>query len=92
METSNKSVSQAWMAYHPYTKESRIDHYYIGICIRVRDILKEKSFKLLFDNFDHIALTELAAFLVCYFEDVISNLGLWRAFREEHERLYGNTL
>ncbi|MDP4282632.1 MAG: DUF3843 family protein [Bacteroidota bacterium] len=92
MEPSNKSVSQAWMAYHPYTKETSIDRYYIGICIRVCDILKGKQFKILFDNFDHIALTELAAFLVCYFEDVISDLGLWRAFRDEHERLYGKRL
>jgi hypothetical protein len=92
MEPSNKSVSQAWMAYHPYTQETSIDHYYIGICIRIRDILKEKSFKILFNSLDHITLTELAAFLVCYFEDVISDLGLWRAFRNEHERLYGKRL
>ncbi len=92
METSNKSASQAWMAYHPYTKATSTDHYYIGICIRIRDILKGKLFKILFDSFDHIALTELAAFLVSYFEDVISDLGLWRAFRDEHEQLYGKRL
>jgi hypothetical protein len=52
----------------------------------VRDVLKDKEFKVLFDSLDHIALTELAAFLVSYFEDLISDLGLWRAFRNEHER------
>ncbi|MFZ4523110.1 MAG: hypothetical protein ACOYNC_15475 [Bacteroidales bacterium] len=30
------------MAYHPYTQATSIDHYYIGICIRIRDILKGK--------------------------------------------------
>jgi hypothetical protein len=40
---TNKSISQAWMAYHPYTKETSIDHYYIGLCIRVRDILRESK-------------------------------------------------
>jgi len=40
----------------------------------------------------YIALTELAAFLVCCFEDVISDLGLWRVFRDEHERMYGKRL
>ncbi|HPS63414.1 MAG TPA: DUF3843 family protein [Bacteroidales bacterium] len=89
---TNTSISQAWMNHHPSLKQTNIDHYYIGLCIRVRDILKGKEFRILFDNFDHIDRAELAAFLVCYFEDVISDLGLWRAFRNEHQRLYGKHL
>jgi hypothetical protein len=92
MGTSNKSVSQAWMDYHPYQKQTSVDHYYTGLSIRVRDILMGKSCKILFDTFDYIDLAELAAFMVSWFEDVISDLGLWRAFRNEHERLYGKRL
>ncbi len=89
MKTSKISVSEAWMDYHPDRNRTVVDHYYISICIRVNEILKDKRFALLFEHFDHISMPELAAYLVSYFEDIISDLGLWRAFRNEHQRLYG---
>ena len=77
------------MKYHPFKSITGVDNYYISICIRVNEMLKDKPFMILFENFDHIEKPELAAYLVSYFEDIISDFGLWRAFRNEHQRLYG---
>jgi hypothetical protein len=89
----NKNVYiKDWLFFHPYYKSNNTDDYFLKISREVFGIIDsnmslEPSFSLPFTQ-----KVRLACFLTCWFEDVISETGIWKTFIEEHSRLYGKFL
>ena len=78
-----------WLEYHPYHREVFSDQFYIGLCNHVQHEM------LLFDEDDHLVGADykyLACMLTCFFEDMVSQTGIWQSFTHEHYRLYGKYL
>ena len=64
-----KGMAGVWMKFRPYTKPARSDQYYVPICIKVRDTMNNPKYREIFAIFKHIEVSELAAYIVCYFEE-----------------------
>jgi len=78
-----------WLEYHPYNKEVSSDCFYIDLC---NDLQHEM---LLFDVEDRLVGADykyLSCILSCYFEDIVSQTGIWTSFVDEHHKLYGKYL
>jgi len=83
---------QRWLSFHPYNRAQHCDHYYLKLCKEIYDLFRDENFPD-----DELAISDeekmdLACFLVCYFEDVISGPGLWRAFTIQVNKFYGKFL
>lgn len=74
-----------WLHIHPYNVVQYSDNYFVKLANKLYKtcILNELS-----DFFRK----KLSLYLAAYLEDQISELGLWKGFISEHERLYGNIL
>ena len=73
------------MQIHPYTQQQPSDMYFVGLANRLYESLKESELP---DTYQR----KLALYAAAYLEDLISGLGLWESFTQEHRRLYGRTL
>src|SRR5210317_1418816 len=81
-----------WLLCHPYRTPVSSDFYYLRLCNETYSLMEEDG---QFESVGLLALKEvenLACFIVCYFEDVISGAGLWRAFTAQVYELYGTYL
>ena len=86
---SNPITMNDWLKYHPYTKISQVDYYYLKLCNK---LLKANINEPLVREIKWSEYKDLTCILVCWFEDVISETNIWRSFTAEHKRLYGNFL
>lgn len=87
----NNIYSSDWLQLHPYQNSARTDLYYTQIANRILHRIAP-----LFDSTDEDFLTlseseqkELSCMLAAYFEDAISQTGMFRAFRQLHRARYG---
>ena len=78
-----------WLAMHPYQKAGHADYAYLQISNELLTLILNGHHKILWDIFDDDTPKTLALFLTSYFEDVISGTRIFRAFSDEHFRLYG---
>lgn len=82
-----------WMAFHPYQASAPTDFYYIQLANRVYAVVSEFSEtefpEQLSDNENRV---QLSCILTCYFEDVIAQTGMFRAFTSEYFRRTGKFL
>ena len=78
-----------WLEYHPYVKEAPSDQFYITLG---NDIQHEMLLIDIEDNLVGADYKCLACMLTCYFEDIISQTGMWTSFIDEHHKLYGKYL
>ena len=81
-----------WMFFHPYTKPVQSDYYYFEICKKARKVITAPKHDEITSRFTEDELNKMCCFLVCYFEDVISSIGIWRSFTKKHMDLYGKYL
>ena len=65
------------------------DRYYFELCNHLVDVAKEKN---LFSSYPEKVMERCALALIGYYQDVICDAGVWRAFITECRRLYGYTL
>ncbi|MBN3663030.1 MAG: DUF3843 family protein, partial [Ornithobacterium rhinotracheale] len=87
----SKAYIKDWMATKPYTKQTNTELFYLEITNEVLEKL-EKSSDFLDHFLDRESFKDLAIFLTSYFEDVISNVGLFRAFIALHQEIYKKSL
>jgi len=78
-----------WLEYHPYNREVSSDHFYIDLC---NDLQHEILHTDVDDYLVGADYKCLACVLACYFEDIISQTGMWTSFIDEHHKLYGKYL
>lgn len=86
----NRVYVKDWIALKPYQLGSSYDSYYLKIANKVLDVLEtEQEWIMLGQDFE---LKQLACILTSYFEDFINEIGIWRLFTENNEKLYGHAL
>lgn len=80
-----------WLEWHPYQQTTAVDKYYTNLANRIYKILTKSPIAndLKVKEED---LRMLACCLTAYFEDVISEIGIWKAFTTECKRIYGKSL
>ncbi|MFR9640921.1 MAG: DUF3843 family protein [Rikenellaceae bacterium] len=86
---SKKIFPKEWKETHPYKNSDPSDSYYTKIANRVLVALESTQFDEVLDK-DKTRRVALA--LTSWFEDVMSDLGIWRAFTAECKRRYGSYL
>ncbi len=78
-----------WLKYHPYDKEMSSDHFYISMS---NDIQHEILHIDINDNLVGSDYKYLSCTLACYFEDIVSQTGIWTTFVDTHKSLYNKYL
>ena len=83
---------QRWLSFHPYEMPHQSDYYYLKLCNEIYKILEYGEFPDEEIQISEEQKKDLACFIACYFEDVISGPGLWYAFVTQAYELYGTYL
>lgn len=92
MKQHSKVYMDDWLFFHPYEKPARSDFFYLRICQEIHEVLQNDEYELLIDVLEENEIKLLACFITSYFEDVISETGMWAAFINKHKGLYGKYL
>lgn len=90
IKNKNKIFLPDWQKFKPEAINSKTDIYYLSICNKVFDALKNTKNQIIFQKLSLSEVKELSCFLTCYFEDVISQTNIWRAFTTKHYELYNS--
>jgi hypothetical protein len=86
----NHPVSgEDWLKRHPDMRQVSTDLYYIRLCNR---LLKENVNSPIHQRLNWTDYKGLIVTLVCYFEDVITEAGIWWGFITGYKKLYGKYL
>ena len=79
-----------WLAIKPYNNPDSVDLYYVGLANKVMGFLEKSE---LADYFkDELFIRKASLYLVSWFEDVCSNLGMWALVNKECLVRYGSKL
>jgi hypothetical protein len=81
-----------WLLYHPYRTPEPSDFYYLRLCNETYGLMEESAYFEAAGLLAREDVENMACFIVCYFEDVISGPGLWQAFTAQVNELYGTYL
>ncbi len=79
-----------WAQMHPKKLNSRTDNYYTGLANKVYKVLFQMREDLKMEEKNDIK--ELALRITAWFEDIISELGIWQAVTSEYKKRYGSYL
>ena len=82
-----KIYPKKWLELHPYKKTNSVDQYYFGIANEIHKRLYSSTIADAFEEEENIRYTSLC--LAAWFEDVISQTGIWQAFTAECRKRYG---
>ena len=85
-----KIYPKEWVKLHPYRQTDDIDHYYTDIANQIYQVLQTHLADGMFDDDEDIRYASLC--LTAWFEDVISQIGIWTTFTAECKKRYGNWL
>lgn len=91
---SAKSVVLAdWLAMKPYNQAiPNYDTFYVQQCQKVMTLLSGHGQWFQYNGVNNEQLKELSCQLVSYLEDYANEIGIWTAFVETNEELYGYPL
>ncbi|MCH5242850.1 MAG: DUF3843 family protein [Muribaculaceae bacterium] len=70
-------------------QETSTDKFYFDLCNHLANVAKEKN---IFPSYPEKVMERAALVLIGYYQDVISDAGVWRSFINECRRLYGYTV
>lgn len=88
MANVKKIFPTDWLRWKPYDMADETDRYYTDLANRVLKILRAEAPVDAFSfSTEYI---EAAIRLTCWFEDICSNLGVWRVVNEECSKRYGS--
>ena len=79
-----------WLAIRPYNNPDSVDLYYVGLANKVMGFLEKSEFADYFK--DELLIRKASLYLVSWFEDVCSNLGMWALVNKECLARYGSKL
>ena len=82
-----KIYPKKWLELHPYKQTNSVDQYYVGIANEIHKRLYSSTIADAFEEEENIRYTSLC--LAAWFEDVISQTGIWQAFTAECRKQYG---
>lgn len=81
-----KIFPKDWLQLHPYKQSTPIDSYYTGIANRIYEIMEKTE---LVNSFEGDEAKQICIRMAAYFEDVISELGIWRTFITTYKKMFG---
>jgi len=82
-----------WLKLKPYQSQVSTDLYYLRISNEVKKaFLKNNGFGLFEEISNEELLNLVSCFLTSYFEDIISESGIWKSFTSLHNKMYGKIL
>lgn len=79
-----------WLKLHPYKRTDSVDQYYTGIANEICTIISSSSLYEAFRSDDDIRFASMC--LAAWFEDIISQTGIWPTFTAECKKRYGSYL
>lgn len=83
-------ITQKWFIdKKPYKQADAYDKYWLNLTKNAFGILEPHKKKYFKDEFGNEDIAEIAYAITSYFEDFISNIGIWKALRKKHIELYG---
>lgn len=88
LKNNNRIYLSDWQKFKPETINSKTDIYYLNISNKVFEALKATKNQIIFQKLSLNEIKELSCFLTAYFEDVISQTNIWKAFATKHYELY----
>jgi len=89
----NKIYIKEWLSTKPYQKHTETDSYYLEVSNQVYAVIqKHYNYKILKSLLHEKDIKLLSVILVCYFEDIISNAGIWKTFTGLCEQKFGKPL
>lgn len=81
-----KICTNDWMILQPYSPSDEVDIYYVKVANRIASILKVLSD----DNvFSESNIRNIAIYLTSWFQDIVSETGIWKTFTDECKKRYG---
>ena len=87
---AKKIFPAEWLAIKPYNNPDSVDLYYVGLANKVMGFLEKSE---LADYFkDELFIRKASLYLVSWFEDICSNLGMWVLINKECLVRYGSKL
>lgn len=84
-----KIIGSEWRLGHWFAVASVSDAYYVKLANKIHDYIRFAGLNDILTDFEQHNLAKLITF---YFEDVISDVGIWRAFVAAHKEMYGKYL
>ena len=84
-----KIIGSEWRLGHWFAVASASDAYYVKLANKIHDYIRFAGLNDILTEFEQHNLAKLITF---YFEDVISDVGIWRAFVAVHKEMYGKYL
>jgi hypothetical protein len=88
--TSKTNVTiNDWLVLKPYLNHTNYDLYYLEIANTILEELRKYTDEIKLYDLDTNNLKKLSCILTSYFEDYISNIGLWRTFTVNNMELHG---
>lgn len=80
-----KIYVKEWMSFQPYERQDEVDAYYVTVANHIFTLLKES----VGERYSEHSLHGVSIYLTLWFQDLISQTGIWQAFSEECHRRYG---
>lgn len=87
-----KIYPKEWLQYHPYTKTDAVDRYYCDIVNKLMKVIYEFDIMAGDPMAEEGVYDQAAIFIGAWFEDVISQTGVWQVFTSQCEKRYGSKL
>lgn len=84
-----KIFPKDWLQLHPYKQSTPVDSYYTGVANRIHEIMEKTE---LINSFEGDEAKQICIRMAAYFEDVISELGMWQAFITTYKKMYDKNL
>ncbi|MBQ7899755.1 MAG: DUF3843 family protein [Bacteroidales bacterium] len=85
-----KIYPKDWLDYKPYAIADEVDRYYSTLANKVQNMLASSPWSKEFT--DALMLQQEAIVITCWFEDICSNIGIWRVVNDECLKRYGSRL
>ncbi len=92
MKSKDRIYIKHWLALKPQGYNGNTDLYYLKIANQVYSNLIPSSKTILSQYLSKDDLFLFCCFLTSYFEDVISQINIWRAFKVMYKELYDKNL
>lgn len=73
------------MLFQPYERQDEVDTYYVNVANHIAACLKD----FVGGRYPEHSVHGIAIYLTLWFQDVISQTGIWQAFSEECRKRYG---
>ncbi|MCU6769434.1 DUF3843 family protein [Barnesiella propionica] len=87
--------SRDWLAMHPYQSSARTDFYYTTLANKACESISNRMGGIYEEDVLYLSSEErkeLSCMLLCYFEDIISQAGMFAALVRIHEERFGTPL